>query len=479
MLPGPARAYEQALDPAVRRSAGVFYTPPALIERVLDLVLEPMLDGADPLALRVLDPSCGGGLFLAAAAERIASRARVPVERAHGCLIGIDIDAAAIALARDLVPGADLRLGNGLLEDVGPVNVVVGNPPFLSQLRRATTMSRAEVAKIREVLGGVATAYTDVSALFLARSMQQVRPGGRIGLVQPLSVLATRDAAGVREYVETRGRLLDLWASPEPQFPDASVLTCVVTAVRSSTPSSTPPSSLPPSWGPRAAPAFGIPEVVLAGDHGVLGDLGSVTADFRDQYYGLRDHLRDGGPGFPLITSGLIEPGRCEWGARHARVFKRRWERPTVRADVLGGPLGEWARKRLVPKVLIGTQGRVIEAVVDVSGTWLPGVPVITMNTDRRWHALAVLLAPPVVAHAAATYLGTALSTRAIKLSARQLAGLPLPARTRIWDRAAGLLESAAPVPDARTLRAVARLMCAAYDADASLLDWWLERARL
>lgn len=474
-----ATRHEQGLARDERRQRGVFYTPAALVDRVLDLVLDPVLDEvADPLSLRVLDPACGAGVFLAAAAERIAARAGVPIEQAHGCLVGIDLDAAAVDVARACLPGADLVVGNGLLAPVEPVDVVVGNPPFLSQLRKATAMSREDVAEVRRLLGDLVRPYTDISALFLAHSTQVVRPGGRVGLVQPLSVLAARDAAPVRDHLEQHGSV-DLWASPEPEFADASVFTCVV-AFRRGQPSVRARVRSSPTWGPLAAAAFGIPLGISLdtplGDPavggGVLGDLGEVTADFRDQYYGLREHLADGGPGFPLITTGLIEPGRCEWGRRDARIFKQRWQRPTVRADVLAGPLGEWARKRLVPKVLIGTQGRIIEAVADEAGEWLPSVPVISLATDRPWHALAVLHAPPVVAHAAATWLGSGLSPASIKLSARQVAALPLPADEAGWDRAAELAR-AGEVADC------ARVMTSAYGAGQDVLGWWEERARL
>ena len=37
----------------------------------------------------------------------------------------------------------------------------------------------------------------------------------------------------------------------------------------------------------------------------------------------------------------------------------------------------EWARRRLVPKVLVANQTQIVEAVCDARGEWLPGVPVI------------------------------------------------------------------------------------------------------
>ena len=92
-----------------------------------------------------------------------------------------------------------------------------------------------------------------------------------------------------------------------------------------------------------------------------------------------------------------------------------------------------------------------------------------------------MLLAPPVAAHAAATYAGTALSMRAIKLSARQVAGLPLPPDRVRWDEAAVAVRLAQQEPAERPARLTeaARLMCEAYGAGQDVLDWWLERARL
>ncbi|MFN8017001.1 MAG: N-6 DNA methylase [Acidimicrobiales bacterium] len=73
--------HEQALAAAGRRKAqGAYYTPPAVVAEVLDLALAPVLarasaDGLDALlGLRVVDPACGSGNFLAAAAMRLRGR---------------------------------------------------------------------------------------------------------------------------------------------------------------------------------------------------------------------------------------------------------------------------------------------------------------------------------------------------------------------------------------------------------------------
>jgi hypothetical protein len=108
---------------------------------------------------------------------------------------------------------------------------------------------------------------------------------------------------------------------------------------------------------------------------------------------------------------------------------------------------------------------------------------VCTPPADRLWHVLALLLAPPVVAYAAAHYLGTGLSAKSIKLSARQLAALPLPRRRGAWDRGADLARAAHATKTGaqrdRLLGQCAAQMCTAYGVTGEVLEWWTARAGL
>lgn len=483
---------------ARRRPMGAFYTPDDLVAWVLDRALPTPADGA-----RVLDPACGTGHFLVAAARRVG------VAGVHGS----DLDAEAVAIARRRLRALDPTVPAALLEQQVVVadglahwrgrrfDAVVGNPPFLGQLRRDTG-GRAESA--RRGLG----AYTDTSAVFLHAALDLVEPGGTVALVQPLSLLAARDAGAVRERVLAAGALTDLWTTSRPVFEGTDVL-CCVPVVRVGAPAAAGLVADPDAWGPLAAGAFGIPAVDLAPPAGgrrpgVVGDLASCSADFRDQYYGLAPHVSEAGPesregagerAVPLVTVGLVDPAECRWGVAEARFARRSWRAPVVDVEALAAAdprLGAWARGRLVPKLLVAGQGRVLEAVVDVEGAWLPSVPLVSVvprgDTDVLWRLLALTLAPPLVAHAAARHLGAGISAGAVKLSARQVAALPLPADDDAWRAGAVLARRAQEAPAERrpqVLEEVARTMTAAFvpasgdgratQADAALA-WWLER---
>lgn len=463
-----AEAHERGLAARrdERRRRGAFYTPPDLVSWILDRA--GLVPGAP-----VLDPACGTGHFLVAAARRVG------VAAVHGS----DLDAEAVRIARERLAALDpsvpaeriaaqVVVADGLTAWAGRrFAAVVGNPPFLGQLRRRTAGQSEDG---RRGLG----AYTDTSAVFLHRALDLVEDGGVVALVQPLSVLATRDAGPVRRAVAERGTITDFWCSPAPVFEGTPVLTCVpVVRVGAG------PATDPDAWGELAAPSFGIPAVVLPAGQ-VLGELATCTADFRDQFYGLVPFVRDDPGGTPLVTTGLIEPAECRWGRVPTRFARQRYDAPAVDLDALraDGRLTAWADARLVPKLLVAAQGRVIEAVVDVSGDWLPSVPVLSVVPDDPadlWRLLAVTLAPPVVAHAAARYLGTGLTPGSVKVSARQLAALPLPGDDDAWAEGADLArraQQADPPEKSALLRATAEVMDAAYSGSGTALGWWGER---
>lgn len=109
-----------------RKSSGSYYTPDALVQNLIKTALDPVLketlvkNPTDPvnalLGLRVIDPTCGSGHFLLAAARRIAEslalaqspdgvvtpdryRDALRLVIQH-CIYGVDINPLAVELAR-------------------------------------------------------------------------------------------------------------------------------------------------------------------------------------------------------------------------------------------------------------------------------------------------------------------------------------------------------------------------------------------
>ena len=98
--------------------------------------------------------------------------------------------------------------------------MVIGNPPFLSQMASATTRGGTSSRS-----GGP---YADAAVEFLALAGEVVDPhGGRVALVLPQSILAARDAHRVRTSFDARAEMFWSWWTGERAF-DAQVHTCAL-----------------------------------------------------------------------------------------------------------------------------------------------------------------------------------------------------------------------------------------------------------
>ena len=505
--------HEALLDDTTRRRAGAHYTPAAVARALVDFASEDHDVGA-PV---VCDPAVGGGAFLLAAAERLhaagLSRERIVRELCWG----IDVDPLAASVARAslaLWAGVDapeldehIVASDALLDHRWPqrFDLVVGNPPFQNQLERDTARAAEYRDQLRDCFGDAASGYVDSAALFLLRSLRLVRRGGRVALVQPHSTLVARDATPTRRRVLDEARIVGVWFADDSVFhasvrvwapvldtsgahrdgdPIARRLGADFATVGCGEPSV---DQLRRSWGPLVADLAGVPHVTVK-TNGRVGDVATATAGFRDQFYGLvgavdeHDDADDGSDAWRLITSGLIDVLRHNWGRAPARFARTRYSRPIVRLDRLEGSLAAWVRAQLVPKVLVATQSRVVEAVADPTGAFIPSTPVIAVHVPRErvWHLAAALSAPPVSALALSATFGAALATGALKLSAKQVLELPLPSDLGAWDRMASLAQQVAAndgAARATHLAEFATVACEAYGAhDDRLVRWWLER---
>lgn len=268
-----------ALEPLAgqeRKARGSYYTPPPLVERLLDAALEPLLDrvtaGLAPrqaasalLAVRVCDPACGSGHLLLAAGRRLARRlaalrsggepspealrraAAAVVER---CLYGVDLDPIAVLLCRHALwqlarPGAPpgealtahVQAGDALRDEVfawperfpevmgpgGPrFDVVLGNPPFLNAIEGLSARSAGFAAQARRAFQPFAQGAYDLCLLFWARTtLHLLNPGGVYGLFSPTALLS--QGRPWQRWMHERWRPTELHLYPPRSFPGASV----------------------------------------------------------------------------------------------------------------------------------------------------------------------------------------------------------------------------------------------------------------
>ena len=457
-----------AVTQAVRKKLGLYYTPPDLAELITERTLADIDHVGDwaewprDRPVRVLDPACGDGRLLETIRVQLHLRG-YSVE-----LLGCDVDAEALAQIRH--PRTRTIHGNALEHDWGDerFDIVIGNPPYLSQM--ASDTSRGGASRHG---GGP---YADVAAEFLALAVELADPThGRVSLVLPQSILASRDAGPIRDRVDELADHAWSWWVPEQQLFDADVNVCVLGFRR---PSTGPAGAL--AWTRVVTDELEIPALdpTWLTTDGTIGDRAELNANFRDEYYALVPAVGDHDDGPPLVTSGLIDPLTCWWGERRVKFNKRFFERPRVDVSKLEGRFASWADRKLVPKVVVANQTKLVEAVADVDGSWLPGVPVTTViptatDPDEVRQTVreieAVLCSP--IASAMCWHLGggTGLSSQTVRLSPGVLASVPWPA---------GDLEPALAAAMEGDVVSCGRAVLSAYgcpeDRADALLSWWV-----
>jgi adenine-specific DNA-methyltransferase len=206
-------SYTTLLPEHYRARFGVYYTPPPLVERLLDVLEEA---GADWARHTVLDPAGGGGAFAAPVAGRMAERLATLGRSADAIL-----DHIATHLTAVEVDPFSAWMGNVLLEIAlwdycararrhapwvyqvqdalqlpdawrGGVDVLVGNPPY-GKLTLPPELRR----RFSRSLYGHANLY----GVFTDLALRLIKPGGLLGYVTPTSFLGGQYFTNLRRLL--------------------------------------------------------------------------------------------------------------------------------------------------------------------------------------------------------------------------------------------------------------------------------------
>jgi type I restriction enzyme M protein len=246
-------AFEVFIGPALRGGEGQFFTPRNVVKMVVE-ILDP-----EPGEM-ILDPACGSGGFLIIALEhvwrkleRLAKRkgwSAVQLDRkkrevASRCFRGIDKDSflakvtkAYMAIIGDgrggvfcdhsLLPESEWKSQTASGAALGSFNVVLTNPPFGAQIKikGQGLLAQFELGhkwkrnKATEVSEPTASLYEHQppQILFLERCIQFLKPGGRLGIVLPESILGNPSYEYIITFLRGRAKILGIVTLPEALF---------------------------------------------------------------------------------------------------------------------------------------------------------------------------------------------------------------------------------------------------------------------
>jgi len=252
-------AYEQLVGSNLRGDRGEFFTPRNVCEMAARMVLATYPQERWT-RLRVLDPACGTGGFLVAVmsvwrehlreqqlnkwrgreSAAIEETSRPLKEVANVNLIGIDFNPVLVRAAQmNLVMHGDgstnVFHGNSLLppgewpaeppNDVqrkvkpGSFDIILTNPPFGSKIPidDPHILEQFELARFEMEKGQRRTSMPP-EQLFIERCLYLLRPGGRLAIVLPDSILSNPGLAFIRRWVFRHARVVASVDLPQVTF---------------------------------------------------------------------------------------------------------------------------------------------------------------------------------------------------------------------------------------------------------------------
>lgn len=230
--------YTVMLPETMRSDMGAYYTPPPMVNRLLDLA---SIAGTDFGTCTAIDPACGGGAFLAPVALRMLKHttkdsAKLMLADVVARLRGIELDPFAAWMTQVLLEASLLPLcvaakerfpqvvtvGDALKHDsMGKFDLVVGNPPY-----GRVKLDEAMRSHYARSLYGHANLY----GLFTDLALRLVEQKGVIAYLTPTSFLGGQYFKALREILtnETTPVAFDFVADRDGVFDDVLQETILV-----------------------------------------------------------------------------------------------------------------------------------------------------------------------------------------------------------------------------------------------------------
>lgn len=219
-----ASTYATLVGENVRTRRSLFFTPPALADRVINHLVA---NGASLTTHRWHDPACGGAAFLVPIAIRmqksLARKKYTPrdqIRKISANLSGNDLDPVLSELSRSFVemalyptikkagrrPRLNLHQGDGLTDErlkTTQPHVLAINPPYRK-------LGREEVKRYLKNHQDVIERQPNIYGLFINRAIQIAPNHGLIGLLTPTSFLSGTSFSKLREKIIDRCNVLQI-----------------------------------------------------------------------------------------------------------------------------------------------------------------------------------------------------------------------------------------------------------------------------
>lgn len=214
-----SHALKEFLTPDIRKGLGIFLTPDEVVAAIVDFI-------PSNNKLKVLDPACGSGTFLIEYLKKLKSKRNPEV-------FGADKSPRMLLLA-DLNLGhlSNVTFTKKLSDSLKPVeidrkyDVILTNPPFgVSLDARDYDFNNYLSCKDSN---GYPLKKQNSEIVFIERCLQQLKPGGTLGIVIPKSIATNNSLQTARAALGKYGYIYAIMSLPPETFSSTGTQTTTI-----------------------------------------------------------------------------------------------------------------------------------------------------------------------------------------------------------------------------------------------------------
>ena len=151
---------------------------------------------------KILEPSCGDGVFFSEIADHIANPEihafeilDTELKKAHERASGLGLNNTKIE-GRDFLEWAV----SAMKKPTEKYDAIVGNPPFI-RYQYLPTSFQENAEKVFQELSCKFTKHTNAWVPFILASMAMLKPGGRLAMVVPAEIIHVTHAQSLRTFL--------------------------------------------------------------------------------------------------------------------------------------------------------------------------------------------------------------------------------------------------------------------------------------
>ncbi len=206
--------YQTLCSREYKKEKGSFYTPPEIVDFMVDRAIEGVDFKADPY-VKVLDPSCGGGAFLTKICEALSKMAEEagidfgPFHVLTHNLFGYDNDETAVMIAslelyeKYQVFPEHIVHKDFLADQEHGFDIIIGNPPYMGH--KVLTGEYRE--RLQSLYPQVFFDKGDIAYCFIKKSIDCLKENGSLSLITSRYLLESLSGKGIRKYILQNGSM--------------------------------------------------------------------------------------------------------------------------------------------------------------------------------------------------------------------------------------------------------------------------------